>query len=268
MWAHILNTKIIYEDDNFLAVNKPAGLLVHPVRGRPALGTATTALGRSASNGVHGTPEHDNKGTLVDFLVSKYPEIKEVGDLPAGRQAVHLRPGIVHRLDKDTSGVMIVAKNQKYFEYLKNLFQTHKIRKTYIALVHGKVKERKGVINKPIGLKSGTTKRTVFVRNAVMVKSAETEYQLKKYLNIGGEDYSLLEVFPKTGRTHQIRVHLASIGHPIVGDRLYGNKKASSVTNRLFLHADSIEFEKAPGEKIRLSADLPKELSEIIDRHP
>ncbi len=233
-----MNIEIIYEDENFLALVKPAGLL------------------------VHGAPGHDNRESLVDFLVSRYPEIKEVGDNP------ELRPGIVHRLDKDTSGVMLVAKNQKYFEYLKGLFQNHKVRKTYIALVHGKVKEKTGVINKPIGLKSGTTKRTVFTEKAVMVKSAETEYQLKKYLSINGQDYSLLEVFPKTGRTHQIRVHLASIGHPVVGDSLYGNKKAPNPAGRLCLHADSIEFEKAPGEKIRIAADLPKELSEIIDKNP
>ncbi len=237
-----MNIKIVYEDNNFLAINKPSGVLVH----------ATT----------HG----NNEGTLVEFLLSKYPEIKNVGDLPTGRQAFHIRPGIVHRLDKDTSGVMIIAKNQEYFLYLKNLFQTHKVTKTYLALVYGAVKEKEGIINKPIGLKPGTTKRTVFIKNAKMVKEAVTEYKLQKIINIEGQEYSLLKVFPKTGRTHQVRVHLASIGHPVVGDKQYGSKKLLSLVGRLFLHADSIEFEKSPGEVIKIGADLPKELQIFLTK--
>ncbi|MBI2592999.1 MAG: RluA family pseudouridine synthase [Candidatus Colwellbacteria bacterium] len=232
-----MNIEIIYEDKNFLAVNKPSGVLVH-------------AISRGS-----------NENTLVGFLLSKYPEIKNVGDAP------DIRPGIVHRLDKDTSGVMAVAKNQKYFEYLKDLFQKRKVKKTYVVLVRGRVEPRDGIISKPIGLKSGTTKRTVFTENAKMVKSAETGYKLKKYLNVGGEDYSLLEVMPKTGRTHQIRVHLASIGHPIAGDKIYGKKVNPPGLNRLFLHAESLEFPKAEGERIKISAELPQELQELVDKN-
>lgn len=197
---------------------------------------------------------------MVSWLKERYPEISKVGDDPL------LRPGIVHRLDKDTSGVMVIAKNQKYFEYLKNLFQKHQVKKTYIALVRGRVEPREGIISKPIGLKSGTTKRTVFIKNAKMVKSAETGYKLKKYLNIGGEDYSLLEVMPKTGRTHQIRVHLASIGHPVAGDKIYGKKVNPPGLNRLFLHAESLEFPKAEGERIKISADPPREFQAYLTR--
>ncbi len=232
-----MNIEVIYEDENFLAVNKPAGWLVHRT-------------------------SHESKGkTLVDWLKEYYPAIVKVGD---NRE---FRPGIVHRLDKDTSGVMVIAKTQEYFNYLKRLFQNHLVKKTYLALVHGKIREAQGTIRKPIGLKPGTTKRTVFTAKAKMVKPAETGYKLKQYLKIDGRDYSLLEVIPKTGRTHQIRVHLASIGHPVVGDHLYGGKKLPHPLGRLFLHADSIEFEKAAGERIRLSADLPQELSDFIDKN-
>lgn len=228
---------IVYEDKNLLAVNKPAGLLVHSVQGV------------------------SSKETLVDWLKKHYPSISKVGDDPL------LRPGIVHRLDRDTSGVILIAKNQDYFNYLKKLFQNHEVKKTYLALVFGKVAGRGGLIDRPIGLKPGTTKRTVFVEDAKMIKLAETEYRVKKYLNFDGKDYTFLEVIPKTGRTHQIRVHLASIGHPVVGDSLYGKKVKFEGMNRLFLHAESLEFVKNPGERIKISAELPEELAKFVDKN-
>lgn len=238
---HNLNIQIVYEDKNLIAINKPAGLLVHPVRLKT------------------------KEPSLVHWLLEYCPQIKSVGDDP------ETRPGIVHRLDKDTSGIILIAKNQEYFEYLKNLFQKREIRKTYLALVWGKVATEKGTIDKPIGLKSGSIKRTVFIKNAKMVKSAVTEYKVKEYLphrqtglpvsNVS-DQYSLLEVYPKTGRTHQIRVHLASLGHPVVGDKLYGKKK--STLNRLFLHAYSLEFALKPGKKIKLTADLPTDLTDYL----
>ena len=220
--------EILYQDESLLAVNKPAGLLVH-----------------------------GDSPNLAEWLDKKFPEVKNVGDLPAGRQGTQERPGIVHRLDKDTSGVLIVARNQKTFEYLKNLFQTHQIKKTYLALVWGRVTPKSGLIEKPLGLKSGTTKRTVHVQNAKMVKEAKTLYRVKTYF----ENYTLLEVEPLTGRTHQIRVHLASIGHPIVGDNLYGKKPAPAGLSRMFLHAESLELTLPTGSRLRISADLPPELN-------
>lgn len=225
---------VIYEDKNFLALYKPAGVLVHPIK------TKNYKL-------------KTNEPTLVDWLLKHYPEVKKVGDDPEAR------PGIVHRLDKDTSGVILVARNQKYFDYLKKLFGEHQIKKTYSALVHGRLEPRVGVIKKPILLKSGTIKRTVW--RGRMEKEAITEYKVKKYF----KDFSLVEVYPKTGRTHQIRVHLASIGYPIVGDSLYGPKKNSLGLNRHFLHAASLEFNSARGKRIRLDAELPEELKRIID---
>ena len=240
--------EIVYEDKNFVAVNKPAGMLVHPVRGHPAKGTVTTASGRSASNGIN---------TVVDWLLKHYPEVKNVGDEPRSR------PGIVHRLDKDTSGMLIIALNQKTFNYLKELFQKHEIKKTYVALVYGKLKG-KGVIDTPIGLKSGTIKHSIRARKMKMVKDAVTEYKTIKYLKKNGKDFTLVSLSPKTGRTHQLRVHMSYIHHPVVGDALYGPKDNPLGLKRQFLHADSVEFSLPGGKRIKLEADLPQELESVI----
>ena len=242
-----MKINIIYEDKNFLAVNKPAGLLVHPTKLR-----------------IQNAELRIKESTLTDWLLEKYSEIKNVGDAP------EIRPGIVHRLDKDTSGIIIVARNQNYFDYLKNLFQKHQIKKEYLALVYGKLKSKKGIINKPIALKSGTTKRTIW--KGKMEKEAITEYEVLKEFKHQISDkknkeeyFSLIKVSPKTGRTHQIRIHLSSIGHPIVGDSLYGPKKNILNLNRQFLHAESLEFSLSSGKRIKIEADLPKDLQKIID---
>ena len=226
--------KIIYDDKNFLALDKPAGLLVHQTKISKEL-------------------------TLVDWLLKYYPDIKNVGDPSASSGQVNLRPGIVHRLDRNTSGVILIAKNQKYFEYLKNLFQNRQIKKTYLALVYGEIKPKIGIIEKPISLKPGSVKRTIW--KGKMEKEAITEYKLVKFL----KGFSLVRVYPKTGRTHQIRIHLASIGYPIIGDNLYGPKTNPLKLNRLFLHAESLEFPVSEGRKIKIEAELPKELKEILD---
>ncbi len=247
--AAISDPKIIYEDENFLAVDKPAGLVVHG-----------SGIGRRAS-GIGKIRVANPESTLVDWLLERYPEIKTVGDDPA------TRPGIVHRLDKDTSGVMLVARNQKTFEYLKSLFQKHEIVKTYLAVVWGELKEKSGVIDAPIGIRNGTTKRSV--RSVKMAKEAVTEYRVIGRWEMGdGRWMSLLEVKPKTGRTHQIRVHLASIGHPVVGDVLYGRREQGvgrrekgikSPASRLMLHASSIEFTAPDGKRMRIEAEPPEE---------
>ena len=218
---------VIYEDKNFIAVNKPSGLLVH--------GTKVNL-----------------EYSLADWLRKHYPETASVGDDP------QMRPGVVHRLDKETSGVLIVARNQSSFEYLKSLFKKREIQKTYLALVRGEPKNKTGVIDSPIGIGEGTLKRSIHAER--MKKEAHTEYHVKKFFENGGETVSLLEVFPKTGRTHQIRVHLASIGHPIVGDRLYGKKsgaKGPILDVHLMLHALSLEFVTEGGQRIKIEADPP-----------
>lgn len=235
---------VIYEDKNLLAINKPAGVLVHGIK-RPSFAKATDGAAR----------DRRREETLTDWLVGYYPEIEKVGDDPENR------PGIVHRLDRETSGVLLIPKTQPYFEYLKNLFKRHEVKKTYLALVYGEVKEKGGVVKKPIGIKSGTVKRTVF--GGKKVQEAETRYKALEIF----PGYSLLEVCPLTGRTHQIRVHLASIGYPIVGDKLYApkkEKKAKLKISRLFLHANSVEFNLESGKRIKITADLPDELASFL----
>ena len=247
--------EIIYEDKDFVAVNKPAGLLVHQAN-----------LKLKAENlELH-------EATLVDWLLKKYPEIKNVGDDPI------TRPGIVHRLDRETSGVMVIAKHQKYFEYLKSLFKRRQIKKKYIALVWGKVTPEEGVIEKPIGIKDGTVKRSVYSQK--MAKEAITKYRVMRYFagqgsGVRGQEkeiFSLVEVEPLTGRTHQIRVHMASIGHPVLGDKVYGSKTSKRVkcgfdrftASRLMLHALSLEFVNEDGRRIKLEAELPEDYNNFL----
>ncbi|MGC9968455.1 MAG: RluA family pseudouridine synthase [Minisyncoccia bacterium] len=232
----MLEPKVIYEDSNLLVINKPPGLQVHAAK-------------ISGAQAAHHAAPRPIALTVVDWLVKYYPEVKNVGDDPA------LRPGIVHRLDKETSGVMLVARNQKYFDYLKLLFQKHEIKKTYLAFVAGVPAKRQGIIDAPIGIRNGTMKRSI--RSAKMAKPAVTEYRVLKTLGGEGGHYSLLEISPKTGRTHQIRVHLASIGHPVLGDRLYGPKKQPAWVDRLMLHALSVEFTAADGKRVKFEAAPP-----------
>lgn len=241
----ILEAEVIYENKDFLAINKPSGMLTHTDNSK--------------------IKEQNSKlrwPTLTSWLLEKYPAIRGVGDDPA------TRPGIVHRLDKDTSGVILVARTQEYFDYLKKLFQEHTIKKTYVALVYGTPKEKKGVIDKPIALKAGTTKRSV--HGGKMEKEAITEYEVEKIFNfqssifkskpeIKSQKISFLKVWPKTGRTHQIRVHLASIGCPVLNDVIYARKKEKMGSGRLMLHALSLEFTNQEGKKIFIESEVPKE---------
>ena len=224
--------KIIFQNQDFIVVDKPAGLAVH--------------------RGVN-----TSEPTLVDFLLKKFPEIKNVGDDP------ELRPGIVHRLDKETSGVMIAARNQKAFEYLKNLFKNRNVEKKYLALVHGKLKNKTGTIEGEMGRSKKDFRKQSLVRGKITVRKERyslTNYRVKKEF----DNYSLLEVFPKTGRMHQIRVHLHSIGHPIVGDKKYTFKKYKNVSvPRMLLHASSISFIGPGGEKYYFESKPPEEFQKL-----
>lgn len=222
--------RLIHAEPDFLALDKPAGIAVH---GGP---------------GVRGP-------TVADWLAAQYPETKRVGDDPA------LRPGIVHRLDRNTSGVMIVARSQEAFENLKRLFKERRVEKTYLALVVGTPKRRAGVIDAPIGrMASNPTKRGVGQRTRGS-RRALTEYRTLERLG----SYTLLEVKPKTGRMHQIRVHLASIGIPVAGDTVYGGGKAVlGGLNRQFLHAWRIGFSYPEGRRWRFDAPLPGDLDRVL----
>lgn len=227
--------ELIYSDKFLAVVNKPAGLLVHL------------------------SPCQKNKEpTLVDWLLKKFPQVKNVGDDPK------YRPGIVHRLDKDTSGVMLIALNNQFFEYLKNLFAKKEVKKTYLAIVSGWLKERSGRIEKSIGIKSGTTKRSVY--SLKMAKEAITEYKLVANFQIDSNKMALVKVFPLTGRTHQIRLHMAYIGHPVIGDALYGGKKNASLALRQMLHCLSLEFSTKEGQRVKYEAEPPEDFWQILKK--
>ncbi len=229
---------VIYEDDDILAVNKPAGVLAHPASGADR-----------------------EEPTIAGWLVKNLPEVKNVGDDP------EIRPGIVHRLDRETSGILLAAKNQEAFEYLKKQFQDRKIKKKYVALVVGEIKNKKGIIDLPIGKsKKDFRKKAANGRLAGKTREAITEYEvLEKF-----PGFTLVAAYPKTGRTHQIRVHFKAIGHPLVCDKLYGFKKASLKEfcplglKRHFLHAASLELVLPSGARIKLEADLPDDLEKAL----
>ena len=224
---------IIYKDDDIIVINKPAGLIVHPKSPR------------------------DPQETVAGLLVKEFPELADVGSDPA-------RPGIVHRLDRHTSGVMIIARNPETFTWLTEQFKEGKVKKEYTALVTGKILDEIGTINSPIaslGLKKTTRK----IANSTLNRwrEAETNYEVKKYY----KDYTLLNVRPTTGRTHQIRVHFASIGHAIACDKLYGTRKAVCPTemDRFFLHASSIAFALPGNTQMAFEAELPEELVKVLE---
>jgi 23S rRNA pseudouridine1911/1915/1917 synthase len=255
--------KIIYEDENILAINKPSGILVH-------------SDGKSQLNATGNDKEKTIVDWLIKYLEKKYPDIKNVGD-PVCAQP---RPGIVHRLDKETSGVLLIAKNQKAFNYLKKQFATpagnlevgpprggttSKLKKTYIAIISGHPKNDKGIIDKPIGRSPKDFRRRLSGRGAIgNLREAITEYKIIKKFFSKKEPFSLVEIFPKTGRMHQIRVHMKFINHPIVCDSLYNpNSPCPKKFSRLALHAKSIEFKNLGGKKIKIEAPAPKEFKNI-----
>lgn len=218
--------QVVAETDELLVLNKPAGLAMHPVR-------------------------PSQKNTLAEWLSTTYPQLVGIGEDKN-------RPGIVHRLDKDTSGIVLIAKTQKSFMALKSLFQARKIQKEYLALVYGTVKVPSGVIQLPLGRVKGSIKRAIPEGKRTFggeLREAETEYALHTRY----PQYDLLSVKPKTGRTHQIRVHLASLGHPVVGDKLYRFKEHRQdplAPPFQLLHAAKLQFTLS-GKKYRFEAPLP-----------
>lgn len=221
---------IIYEDENLLVVDKRAGIVVH-------------------HDSVH------RSGTLVDALLKKYPFIKEVGDDPE-------RPGIVHRLDKDVSGLLAVAKNQATFTHLKKQFQQRKVKKIYTALVHGVIAKNEDKIDFYIGR---TKKGKMAARpHEEGGKEAITKFEvMQRFTN-----YTLVKVIIKTGRTHQIRVHLNAYGFPVVGDKLYKPKKIKNKLelDRIFLHAVTLGFYDPDKQWQEFSSPLPEKLQNILNK--
>lgn len=262
-----MKIKILHEDSNILAIDKPSGISVHPD-------------GRT------------KESTITDWVLENYPRMKNVGEPmfieDKGKKLEIKRPGVVHRLDRDTSGVLILAKNQKSYEFLKSQFKNREIKKTYNAIVNGWLKEERGVISKPIGrsptdfrkysasrgargeMREAITRYKVLKRFETGAKLCEFSsrsslsrvrdgsHTVKKIRKVFPEKFTYLEVFPKTGRTHQIRVHMKAIDHPVVCDSLYNPKgPCPKEIKRIALHAVSIEFKDLKGKIVNIKSPLP-----------
>lgn len=226
--------EIIYEDEEVLVINKPAGLLVH-------------------SDGF------STDMTVADWFLARVPEAALVGEPQTLKNGVVIaRPGVVHRLDKDTSGVMILAKTQKAFGHLKKQFRDRLAKKEYRAFVYGTMKEKWGTINRPIGRSKSDRRRRSAERGSTGVRrQAVTDWELI----LQNDQYAYLKFFPKTGRTHQIRVHGKAMSRPIVGDALYTPKLVKEMGDlgigRLALHAHQLTLELPGGEKKTFTAPVP-----------
>jgi 23S rRNA pseudouridine1911/1915/1917 synthase len=241
---------IVYEDDDLAIVNKPAGMMVHA--------------------GAGATDDLRNRGTLVNALLHHFQALSGVGG--------ELRPGIVHRLDRATSGLMVVAKNDEAHRRLAKQFSERQVHKTYIALVHGWPKQDRGTIQSAIS--RHTQKRTRMTTRGFGGREAVTHYVVKRKIDSPYGKFALLEVKIETGRTHQIRVHLSSIGHPVVGDALYGapgelrtesNKRRAAgmpailALDRNFLHSATLELiHPRTGEPLKFSRPLPPDLETLL----
>lgn len=220
--------KIIFEDENTLVVEKPAGLEVASEKEKDEL-------------------------TLVDWLVKKYPAISKVGPDPA-------RPGIVHRLDKNASGLLVAAKTEAAFENLTKQFKERTIKKEYTTLVHGEVTQDEGTIEFPIA-RANSGRFAALPLGSEAGRMAVTEYEIVERF----KNFTLLKVKIKTGRTHQIRVHLFALGYPVVGDNLYRSKKTKEpILPRLFLHAAKMSFKNLDGKEQEFESDLPEELKSFL----
>ena len=226
--AQEIPLEVIYEDDDIIVINKPKGLVVHPAAG-------------------------NLEGTLVNAIMAICKDsLSGIGG--------EIRPGIVHRLDKDTSGILIVAKNDMAHINISEQIKNHETEKTYVALVRGIVKENEATINMPIGRSNKDRKKMAVTRDG---KNAITHFKvLKRY-----EKYTLLEIKIETGRTHQIRVHLSHIGYPVVGDYTYSNGKNDFGVEGQMLHSKRIKFKHPKtGEQMELEARLPEYFQEILDK--
>ena len=242
---------IVYEDDDLAIVNKPAGMMVHA--------------------GAGATEDARNRGTLVNALLHHFGTLSEVGG--------ELRPGIVHRLDRATSGLMVVAKNDETHRRLAKQFSGREVRKTYIALVHGWPKQDLGTIQSAISRHS--QRRTRMTTRGFGGRDAVTHYVVQRKIDAPYGKFALVELKIETGRTHQIRVHMSSVGHPVVGDALYGapgelrsqsNKRraagmpATLTLNRNFLHSAVLELAHPRTKKLlKFSRPLPKELEYLLN---
>jgi len=242
---------VIFENDELLVISKPAGLVVH-------------GDGRTTES------------TLADWLLEHHPSIAEVGEpwsmqVKGGGEVEIPRPGIVHRLDRETSGVMVVAKTQESFESLKEQFKNREVSKEYRVIVNGSFKDEVegGTIDKPIG-KSPSDFRKWSAQPGARgtLREAVTEYEVLSRVGVGNDGYAYISAKPHTGRTHQIRVHFKAIHHSVLGDKLYGAKKVHNIGTkvpRTMLHAYSVSFKSLSGEISVHIANIPQDFKQVLD---
>lgn len=238
---------ILFENDDVLVINKPAGLMVH-ASGKPTAGEAT------------------QKYTLVDWILKERPDIAGVGEPQNGIE----RPGIVHRLDEDTSGALVIAKTTEMFEHLKKQFHDRETQKEYHAFVWGHFKEQAGIVDVPIGRNATDFRRWHAGRGARgEMREAVTKWQaVQQFEDEQGEKFSFMHLFPKTGRTHQLRVHMKYLQRPIVADSLYGPSKPLALGfERLALHARNISFFGLQGQEISVQAPYPDDFQQALAKY-
>lgn len=241
-----MEIEILFEDSDVLVINKPVGLLVH-------------------------NDGHSEEETVVDWFLTNYPEAKGVGEAGFSPKGEELeRSGIVHRLDRETSGVMILAKNQEAFEYLKAQFHDRFAKKEYRALVYGPVREKWGSITKPIGRSAKDFRKRSAEHGAKgAMREAHTDWECVGTGRYKEEAFSYLKLMPKTGRTHQIRVHLKAIGRPVVGDQLYAKTEIEKSNNleldRLALHAHKLHISLPNGEDGAFIAPVPVVFEQAVE---
>ncbi|MCP4115471.1 MAG: RluA family pseudouridine synthase [Desulfobacteraceae bacterium] len=229
--AEDLSLDILFEDDHIIVMNKPAGMVVHPAPGNPS-------------------------GTLVNALLHHCPHLAHPGE------KVPERAGIVHRLDKDTSGVLVAAKSRHAFEFLQKEFKQRRVQKQYIALAIGTIREDSGRITLPIG--RHPVKRKIMAVNTERARHADTRWRVLERL----DGHTLVEVELKTGRTHQIRVHFRALGYPLAGDAVYGfRRKKTMAVPRQMLHARTLGFRHPwSGQRVDFTAPLPMDMTGVLER--
>ena len=232
--AESIPLDIVYEDADLIVINKPAGMVVHPAAGHTS-------------------------GTLVNAVLAHCPDLRGVGD------AQGVRSGIVHRLDKDTSGLIIVAKSEAARDNLQRQFKSRNVAKVYVALVEGRLAPPQGLIDVPIGRDKQQRKRMTVVADG---RPSRTAYKAAEFFGRTSKQYTLVEVKPQTGRTHQIRVHFAWLKFPIVGDTVYGRRRKTTLPlQRHFLHAQSLTFRlPSDGREVTFTAPLPPDLSAVLEQ--
>ncbi len=237
-----MKISILYEDKDVVVINKPAGLVVHP-------------------------DGKTKEKTLVDWILAEYPRTKNVGEpiiLNDGTEV--LRPGIVHRIDRETSGALIIAKNKKSYEFLKEQFKERKVHKVYQAFVYGELKDERGMINRPIGRSPSDFRKWSSTRGARgEMREAITYFKVLKIK----DGITFVEAMPKTGRTHQIRVHFSAVNHPVIQDELYAPRFYLEKENQLgfkrtALHARQLEITLPSDKLLKITAPYPKDFEEAI----